>query len=218
MSAAGRPSLSRAEISRTSGGMAPAPVLAFAGLALADWGAVAAQARRLEYVAKPGALAALVAWAVFDGGSTWLVAALVLSLVGDVFLMLPGDRFVPGLAAFLLAHLAYVAALPAPAGARFGWFVVALAVTAPLGLRILRAAEPDLRGAIAAYMAAIALMVASAVASGIRIAALGAILFLVSDTLIAWDRFVRPRAWSAVAIIVTYHLGQLGLVVGLLSR
>ena len=191
--------------------------LAFAGLAFADWAAVATRARRLEYAAKPAALAVLVICAVRDGGSAWLVAALALSLAGDVFLMLPGDRFVPGLAAFLLAHVAYVAAFRAPAAVRLGWFVAALVVTAPLGLRILRAAAPELRGAVAAYMAAIALMVASALASGIRLAALGAILFLVSDSLIAWDRFVGPHPWSAVAIIVTYHLGQLGLVAGLLG-
>ena len=35
------------------------------------------------------------------------MAALVLCLAGDVFLMLPADRFVPGLASFLLAHLAF---------------------------------------------------------------------------------------------------------------
>ena len=38
----------------------------------------------------------------------WWVAAIVLSLLGDVFLMLPSDRFVFGLVSFLLAHLAYI--------------------------------------------------------------------------------------------------------------
>ena len=41
----------------------------------------------------------------------WFVAALVLCLAGDVFLMLPKDLFVAGLASFLLGHLCYVAGL-----------------------------------------------------------------------------------------------------------
>jgi hypothetical protein len=43
----------------------------------------------------------------------------------------------------------------------------------------------------------------------------GASLFFASDSLIAWNRFVRPRAWAPVAIMVTYHLGQAGLVTSL---
>ena len=46
-----------------------------------------------------------------DAGArrAWFVAALVCSLAGDVLLMLPTDRFVAGLAAFLVGHLCYVA-------------------------------------------------------------------------------------------------------------
>jgi uncharacterized membrane protein YhhN len=43
----------------------------------------------------------------------------------------------------------------------------------------------------------------------------GAALFFASDTLIAWNRFVRPRPWMPLAIIVTYHVGQAGLVLSL---
>ena len=46
-----------------------------------------------------------------DAARPWFVAALALSLVGDVLLMLPRERFVGGLVAFLLAHLAYIVGL-----------------------------------------------------------------------------------------------------------
>jgi uncharacterized membrane protein YhhN len=72
-----------------------------------------------------------------------------------------------------------------------------------------------LRSAVALYMGIIALMVASAFASGNVLAAAGATLFFVSDSLIAWDRFVTPRTWARIAIIITYHLGQLGLATAL---
>ena len=81
--------------------------LAVAGVAAAaDWAAVAAGNKRVEYVAKPLAMAALVAVAVAldpsdESRRTWFVLAGVLSLAGDVFLMLPRDRFVAGLVSVL---------------------------------------------------------------------------------------------------------------------
>src|SRR6059058_5243145 len=81
----------------------------FAGV---NWWSQGVQSRALEYASKPLVTALLGAAAVtLHARSTaarpWFVAALVLSLAGDVFLMLPGDRFVPGLASFLLAHVLY---------------------------------------------------------------------------------------------------------------
>src|SRR5580704_890876 len=92
-------------------------LLAVAGLAaVGDWWARFRHDRRLEYLCKPAALAALIGVAVAlspaaDLGTRrwWFVAALVFSLAGDIALMLPTDLFVVGLAAFLVAHLCYLA-------------------------------------------------------------------------------------------------------------
>jgi uncharacterized membrane protein YhhN len=85
------------------------------GFALGDWWSKARDDRRLEYLCKPATLVALIVVAVaLDPAAgagdrrAWFVAALVFSLAGDVFLMLPRDAFVPGLAAFLVAHVCYV--------------------------------------------------------------------------------------------------------------
>ena len=78
------------------------------------------------------------------------------------------------------------------------------------------ASEPALRPPVAVYMVVISAMVASAIASGNVVAAVGAVLFAASDSLIAWDRFVRPVARAEVTIMVTYHLGQILLVLSLL--
>jgi uncharacterized membrane protein YhhN len=64
-------------------------------------------------------------------------------------------------------------------------------------------------------MAVIAAMVTCALASGIVLAGVGAVLFMTSDALIAETRFVGPRRWAPLAIIVTYHLGQAGLTLSL---
>lgn len=192
----------------------------FVVFALADWVAVTRNAKALEYVAKPAALAALVVYAaaqpVFQ---PWLIVALVLSLLGDVYLMLPADLFVAGLASFLLAHLAYVATFAAPTGPRLLAAGAVALVTSPVATRVLRNVDATpVRVAVASYMLVIAMMVGSAIASGSLVAASGAILFLTSDSLIAWNRFVKPFAGAQAAIMVTYHLAQLALTLSLSAR
>jgi uncharacterized membrane protein YhhN len=215
-----------------------ATVAAFvvAGLfATGDWIAKARSRTALEYLCKPATLVALIAAAaLLDPGvdahtrRVWFVAALICSLAGDVLLMLPQDLFVPGLAAFLVGHLCYLVGFwtHAPSLIAFSVSAVVVAgVVAPLGYRILtsigtsidRAAEPEaLRLAVAGYVAVISVMLATALAIGNVAAAAGAVLFVASDSMIAWDRFVARFRWAPVAIMVTYHLGQAGLVASLL--
>jgi uncharacterized membrane protein YhhN len=193
------------------------PLLAGLLTAAVDWRAVATGRKDLEYIAKPAALALLVIYAsMADAPSPLLITALAFSLLGDVYLMLPGNFFAAGLGAFLVAHLAYIGSFEAGLGSRLLWLVVILVLASPFAARILPSVEGGrLRAAVALYMTAIALMVASAFAARLPLAALGALLFFASDTMIAWDRFVRPFAGARTAIIVTYHLGQVGLVYAL---
>lgn len=196
--------------------------------AVADWVAVARGDRRLEYVAKPVATLALVVLALsldpeHDQRRAWFVAGLVLSLAGDVFLMLPRDLFVAGLASFLLGHVAYVVGFwvdDPPGGAPLAIGALAVVVVvALLARRILAGLRASGDGAlavpVAAYIAVIAVMVASATGTAEPLAVAGAWSFLASDAVLAWNRFVRPLAWAPVTIMVTYHLAQAGLVLSL---
>jgi len=198
-----------------------------------DWIAVGTGRRSLEYVAKPLATAGLIGVAltldpVHADMRVAFVAALVLSLAGDVFLMVPSDRFVAGLAAFFLAHVAYVVGFavgPGTPGELAVGAAITLVVAIPLGVRLLRAVRrtsPALAPPVAAYVTVIAVMVASATGWGNAWAVVGAWLFFASDALIGETRFVRPRLGDAprarLAIIVTYHLGQAGLVLSLVHR
>jgi uncharacterized membrane protein YhhN len=193
-------------------------LLVFAACALADWIAVARRWRGLEYVAKPATLLALLAWAATGTPSPWLLMALAFCLLGDVLLMLPSDAFLAGLGSFLVAHLAYIGAFQAPLDRRLTWLLLPLAVSVPILPRLLRAIPSlGLRAAVAIYFLVISIMVASAFASSRPLAAAGAALFVTSDTLIGWNRFVRPASWAPLAIIVTYHLGQLALATALRS-
>lgn len=205
------------------------PFFVVAGaVAVIDWLAVADGRRRLEYICKPVVILALIGAAVIldpagDLQRALFVAALVLSLAGDVFLMLPGDLFVPGLAAFLLAHLAYLTGFVTEGptlGAAAVSVLVVTALSLPIGalvLRSLRTSSPRLVFPVAAYMFVISAMVAAALATGDIRAIVGALLFYVSDALIALNRFVLALSWSRLVVMVTYHLAQGVLVTSLLS-
>ena len=216
-------------------------LMALAGAAaVVDWVAVGSGNRRLEYAAKPAVLGALVAAATvlpldhtdLVARRWWFVAALACCLVGDVLLMLPGNLFVPGLAAFLVGHGLFIVGLlqpPAPPGVPPFSFavtglvaaaVVVVAVESVPGAILLRslvaAGQQALVAPVCVYTAAIATMVVLAVNVGVVAAAIGSVLFLVSDTLLSWNRFVRPVPSGPLAVHVTYHLAQGLLVVSLL--
>ena len=208
-------------------GLATGLIVAAVAVAVVDWIAVARDRRSLEYVAKPLVMVVLVAAAlvidpVDDTARTWFVVALALSLAGDVFLMVPRNLFVPGLVSFLLGHVAYIVGLrhlgTSTAGAVAGVVVVAVALPflAPRILSAIRASEePEMAAPVTVYMAVISAMVVAAGASGSVLALVAAVSFYVSDALIAWTRFVRDLRHGRVAVMVTYHLAQIGLVLSL---
>ena len=197
-------------------------------VAAADWLAVGTGRRGPEYVCKPLTMVLLIATALrLDVSSEAVlvafVVALVFSLLGDIFLMLPGEQwFVFGLGAFLLGHVAYIVGLwcqGVSVEAFIGGLVVVGVAVVVLGRRILRAVadgdEADLVLPVGVYIGVISLMVASAIGTENPFAVVGALLFYSSDALIAWNRFVKSYPWGRVAIMVTYHLGQIGLVLSM---
>lgn len=168
---------------------------------------------------------ALVLRAPSQPGRGWLLAALAGSLAGDVFLMLDGF-FIPGLVAFLLAHIAYILRLRQDAP----WLASrrALAVVAAVGLGVYAVLwtgglPAALRLPVALYVCAIGLMAAQAFGRAAvrrdtpaRLVAAGAACFMVSDALLAINRFVLPLPASALWVLGSYYAAQCLLVMGLL--
>lgn len=203
--------------------------------ALVDWWAVIADtpaARWVERVAKPLVLLALigVAWvtpAATASVQLWLLLALVGSLAGDVLLLPPG-RLIPGLVAFLLGHLAYIAAFWQLPGSG-AWLVLgvcaALVLVATVGRTLVRAASRAGMGVpVAAYLGVISMMAIVATRTGILAAVLGAWLFVASDSMLGWGQFAAPDAEGRarggtrlrLGVITTYHAAQVLLVLALL--
>jgi uncharacterized membrane protein YhhN len=196
--------------------------------AVGDWIAVDRGTRRLELVCKPLTTAALIGCAVaidpqYSDRRSWFVAALWLCLVGDIFLMLGTERFVAGLGSFLGAQLAFSVGLALHGGSS-GEYALGVALIAmigiPLAVRFVgalrRSGRNALAGPVLAYLVAIGVMVASAIASGNVWAIGGAVLFFVSDALIAESRFVAEHPHQRLAVMVTYHVALGFLVVSLL--
>ena len=201
-------------------------------IALADWVAVAADRRPAEYALKPATMVALgavvLALDLPDGQLRWwYLAAIVASLAGDVFLMLPETAmdpepaFVAGLGSLLVAHMLYVVGmiiLGVSGGALAVGAAVALVVIATVGRRVVigaKATDRRLFAPVMAYVAVIAVMIATSFGTGIVVGIVGALLFGLSDSVIGWTRFLRDFPHSRVLGMVAYHLGQVGLVLAL---
>ncbi|MFZ2308250.1 MAG: lysoplasmalogenase family protein [Rhodoferax sp.] len=154
--------------------------------------------------------------------NAFLLGALVFSLGGDVFLMLPGNYFIPGLASFLVAHVFYIALF------RQGqvWFpnkgalLAVFAVGAVMyGIVWGGLNDPVLKIAVAAYVTVISLMASQAIGRATVLGdtaawrvALGTCIFMVSDSLIAINKFVTPVELSSLWILATYYVAQVLIV------
>jgi uncharacterized membrane protein YhhN len=204
-------------------------------IAVVDWIGVAKNWIRLRFMAKPGVILALLVllWVFtgYQGRTTWYALALVFSLAGDIFLVLPQDRFRPALLSFLLTHISYIIAFrntPSfPILAALLLLIGLVVSNVILYIRVAeglaRAGKDKLKIMILLYQLVISIMVLCALntlwldnwtpTSAIWLSA-GALLFFCSDSILSWNRFVRPISFGRLKLTVAYHLGQIALIIG----
>ncbi|MEN9619962.1 MAG: hypothetical protein RL499_155 [Actinomycetota bacterium] len=146
----------------------------------------------------------------------WGGLALLFSWLGDVLLQSPGDiGFLIGMGVFGLAHLAYIALYLGPLRTRRApWWGIAAAAVWWIALVALLA--PNL-GGLLVPVAVYGLVLGTAAAAALgttRLIAIGAGVFLVSDTLLGLDRFLPGFSFDGVDLLImlTYCLGQ-GLII-----
>jgi len=203
--------------------------------AVSDWYAVYRGWKKLEYFLKPVTMVFLLSWMLsavgFSGIGFWFGIGLLLSMAGDIFLMLPKEQFIAGLVAFLLAHVAYIIGFN-PGWPPFTLLGLFLAfVVAAIGKELYRhisaglekQGKTALQKPVLAYTAVIAVMLISALMTIFRAdwsltaaltASLGAALFMLSDAILAWNKFVAPIKNGRVKNMAAYHLGQIVLIIG----
>lgn len=184
--------------------------------AVLDWVSRLRHLPRLEIVTKPLTTVLVIGLALVGDAPTEQrvvgVIALVLCLIGDIVLMPVIDKFVIGLASFLLGHVVFVVLFAQYGFDRWWLGAIALAATAVLvatvGRRIVAAAgthDAALKLPVAAYLTVISVMTITGWATGMVLVVLGSTLFVISDSILGWARFVQSRSWMSVAIMVTYH-------------
>jgi uncharacterized membrane protein YhhN len=191
--------------------------------------------RQLEFIAKPAVMICLFVWlygtAGLQGTPFWFGVGILLSLAGDIALLFIDRFFVPGLVAFLLAHIAYLIGFNSPPPENPGIWAFAMAIL--LGLSAARLLRRLITGVrltnarlvtpVILYSTVITLMLLSALltlsnpdwaAMAALLVSLGAFLFYLSDIVLAWSKFVGTIRNGRMLNIGLYHLGQIAIVVG----
>ncbi|WP_298894248.1 lysoplasmalogenase [uncultured Psychroserpens sp.] len=159
----------------------------------------------------------------------FVALALVCSLIGDVLLMfveLSPNYFLFGLVSFLMAHIMYVIVFLhhrnktlKPLG-----FVSVLLLYAISLFYLLKDGLNDMLIPVIVYMLVILSMSTAAYLRQKKVSRIsfilvfiGALLFMMSDSLLALNKFYTPLAYSNISIILTYALAQYCIVIGLLK-
>lgn len=145
-----------------------------------------------------------------------ILSGLGCSLLGDIFLMLPKRRFIQGLVSFLIAHLSYCAAFLSAIRLRFSiWPILLLLLYAIIFFRIILSYLGKMKFPVAAYMLVITAMAWLASQRYLQIkemkpllAFIGAILFIVSDSSLAVNQFVRKHQFGQALTLSTYFAAQ----------
>lgn len=195
---------------------------------------------RLEYIAKPAVVVCLFIWLYLNtglqGNMLWFGVGLLFSLLGDVLLMISLDRlFMPGLIAFLLTHISYLIGFQEQLLNPTAWSFILLFFILLNAVRLIRRIVGAMRARgqnrlvnpVIVYSLVISLMLYAAMSTIFDPAwetgaafyvSAGAFLFYVSDLILAWNKFVSPINNSRILNILTYHLGQIGLIAGVVSQ
>ena len=195
---------------------------------------------KLEYIVKPAVMICLFIWLYLNTGlqglTLWFGVGLVFSLTGDVLLMISLDRmFIFGLIAFLLAHVAYIVGLQNELMAFTSWSVILIVILSMTAVRIMRRiisaihakGQTRLVYPVIVYSVVITVMLYAAMTtisnpewktSASFYLSVGAFLFYLSDLILAWNKFVSPIKNGRLLNIAAYHLGQIGLIAGVVSQ
>ncbi|WP_226553081.1 lysoplasmalogenase [Celeribacter naphthalenivorans] len=172
----------------------------------------------------PLSLFALLAF--LHGGSSWLIFGLVLSALGDLALSREGKRhFLIGLVSFALAHLCYVFLFWAKLDTLFWPGIVLLAGVALSTEFWLAPHTGALRAPVRVYVLLISVMTVLALSlpETWRLASLGAVLFLLSDLILAIQLFrmtpgTRAARRAGYLLWTLYICGQGAILLAFVPR
>ena len=155
----------------------------------------------------------------------FIAIGLIVCAIGDLFLMHPKDKFLPGLSCFLIAHLIYSYAFFSHTEGAFGVWLPAVLFSLGVVIYLLLLPSLDkMRIPVALYSTAILLMAWGAIEVWLdarspyaAYGAMGSLIFIISDVVLAIDRFRSSSAFSRQVIMVTYYTAQVLFTLSALS-
>lgn len=188
----------------------------------------------IQYISKPLLMPVLALFFVFNTSATvtpfkkWVLAALFFSWAGDVLLMFQEkipDFFLFGLAAFLLTHICYIIffhSIRLKEGIRGRpWLLVPVAVYYTGLIFFLSPYLDDMKMPVIIYGLVISFMLVLALhmlfirnKDAGKLLAIGAVFFVISDSVLAINKFYLPFGTASVVIMLTYGLAQYLIVKG----
>ena len=149
--------------------------------------------------------------------SNFFVAGLILSFLGDFFLLFKWG-FLPGLGSFLGAHLFYIISFKKRQQHRVSkiWPII-LSVYALLLLVFLFPYLKEMKIPVSIYAVVICTMMYTAIKTHNKNLIAGALLFVISDTLLSVTLFLQQSMMLSLLVMITYVSAQWFLVKGMLS-
>ncbi len=157
-----------------------------------------------------------------------VIAALIGSWFGDIFLMFQGNNplfFIFGLGSFLLAHVAYISVFrkfKRSVNNRLSFVIIIVSIGYTAGLLyFLWPSLGEMTIPVLLYAFVLAVMGAVGVIQNLKLNNLivfGVVLFVVSDSMIAYNKFAEAFSGSSFLIMLTYISAQYLLIQGLSSR
>jgi uncharacterized membrane protein YhhN len=179
--------------------------------------------RYQTYIFKPLAISLIILIGIIQPAEVssvyryLIVSGLVFALIGDIFLMLPSDRFLYGLSCFLITHIFYILAFIIDSSFPINYLYLIPGLI--IGVIILKLLLPY-AGAktvpVILYSIILVFLLWQAIGridesfthSSI-VAFIGTIFFIFSDVVLAFNRIVRNFKSAQLLILSTYYTAQL---------
>ena len=187
----------------------------------------------VHYFTKPAILISLIIYFLSQNDNLntktkWLVLlALIFSLLGDILLMFvdkSANFFMSGLLSFLIAHIMYILVFlkTKKSTKNTDTFIAVLLIYASVIFYFLKDGLGNLLIPVIIYMATILTMILTAFLRKSSVTKIsfylvffGALFFVISDSILALNKFYKPLPFAGINIMITYALAQLLIVFGL---
>lgn len=193
------------------------------------------------YISKPLLMIILIFYTIInytsENKNKLIITSLIFSLLGDIFLMFHKDELFPlGLGSFLIAHIIYIVIFinhirksSNNIGNKYYVLIILVFIILFLYQLLPNIVKEEKTRSLLVPVIVYALTIATMGATSIirlnstskksySIVLIGAITFIISDSIIAINKFMFSIPFAYIYIMITYAVGQLCIIRGLLNH